>query len=300
MDDNENILEDFVEGVANGEPTADGTGTGTRDEQVSHWLVIISMLWPILTDETVLFHWRHHDPRRTSLMCTHVPVFRLQAGRGLGEQHLKQLLKGVTRDCLQGASYLGEKVFSGISHLEECPSCTRVVIARYLESWLPVFLNWKHREGRVRTVWALRRRRDSYAMKDEPLSVTHDRHAAIQVDRLIRIIFPEYAQFAVRTPTPAGSFDELRRGLQDTDNLLRSELPSLPGLKGITQGNKDALGEVKSIIETSAGAGVHAGPAPGERNNLRELERLVQMADTLGKLVVSAIRNDLCSRGAQQ
>lgn len=76
----------------------------------------------------------------------------------------------------------------------------------------------------------------------------------------------------------------------DEDEALRAKVSSLPGLDKLTRESREALGKVRRLVELVPVAGGHSpGSGAGDdMDKLRELDRLVTLANDLDEMVVGA------------
>lgn len=84
----------------------------------------------------------------------------------------------------------------------------------------------------------------------------------------------------------------------DPDHSFGEQVASFPGLAALTKGDREALDEIKQLIRAPPviASPIRAPPdgvlsptpEPIENEKLRDLNRLAEMATTLGEIAVSA------------
>lgn len=86
--------------------------------------------------------------------------------------------------------------------------------------------------------------------------------------------------------TPAGRFTSSVE--EDAEHLFRVQVAPLAELNQLTKDNYAALEDVRRLLEKPAGGILLHNDVLTDAEKLRELDRLVAMAKTLGEVAVSA------------
>lgn len=86
-------------------------------------------------------------------------------------------------------------------------------------------------------------------------------------------------------PTPEGRVSSPGGG--DTEHEFRVQAASFPEVEELTRDNRGKLEDVKRLLGKPAVDTVRLGTELTDREKLRELDRLVAMAKTLGEMTVS-------------